>query len=90
MSTWADWPKPHGSATRYRAGCRCDDCRSAHTARIARQRWRRGVGRRHPEGRYDWHGRASCYNSGCGHAACRAVAAERRRLARAQARKARG
>lgn len=34
----------HGKASRYRSGCHCDECRAAHTARIAEQRARRRRG----------------------------------------------
>lgn len=42
--------KPHGHVTRYATGCRCDDCRTAHTERARFRRRMRAYGRWTPQG----------------------------------------
>lgn len=42
--------KPHGHVTRYATGCRCDDCRAAHTERARFRRRMRAYGRWTPQG----------------------------------------
>jgi hypothetical protein len=65
----------HGSPSGYNAGCRCDDCKASHRARIARQK----LARKDKEVTAE-HGKATTYaNWGCRCRPCMDAAAAKMR-----------
>lgn len=73
-------PAAHGTCASYEAGCRCDDCRQANTARATDQRRKR---REYPAEKIP-HGLGGYLNYGCRCPVCRsthaqALAQQRRR-----------
>jgi hypothetical protein len=60
---------PHGTVSRYRYGCRCDECKAANAAQARRLR----AASRERGFAGLTHGRRSTYDAGCRCVACRRI-----------------